>query len=412
MNLSSRVNEAQESVTLTVNDKINELSKTGKHIYNLTAGQLPFKPSSEFIKVISGQLNFLKSYQYSPISGFLELQNKFINYISKKRKISFEDEDVEYGCVISNGSKHTLYNVLGALVNPGDEVILLTPYWVSYPEMVKFWGGTPKVVKSNAFDAFTPHIEEIKKAISSKTKAIIINSPNNPAGIHYSDAWMKEFALFLKEYPELVVISDELYSEISYFDPAPTYFYQHDPSLLRQTVIVDGISKSFACTGLRIGYCIGDKNLINAISKLQSQTTSGPNSLVQKSLIEFDFNLLDNFFDPVKIQLRECAQVVRETFREANLAQCWYQTTSGFYYFIEFNRMPIFEKYKKVDMKTSEKTDWSAEIVRDILEHTGVALVPGAAFGYPNSARMSMTIEIAPFQEAMSKLVKHLAMKK
>jgi aspartate aminotransferase len=222
---------------------------------------------------------------------------------------------------------------------------------------------------------------------------------------------MKEFAEFLKDYPDLIVVSDELYSEISYFDPAPTYFYQHDPSLLKQTVIVDGISKSFACTGLRIGFCIADKELTDAISKLQSQTTSGPNSLIQKSLIEFDFNLLDNFFDPVKIQLRECAQVVRESFREANLAQCWYQTTSGFYYFVEFSRMPIFEKYKSREESKDESHDWSEEIVRDILDETGVALVPGAAFGYPNSARMSMTIEIAPFQEAMNKLVKYLANK-
>lgn len=411
MDLSLRVKAAQESVTLTVNDKINELSKSGKHIYNLTAGQLPFKPASEFIKVISGQLNFLKSYQYSPIGGFPALQSKFINYVEKKRDIDLKNSETEFDCIISNGSKHTLYNILGALLNPGDEVILLTPYWVSYPEMIKFWGGVPKIVKSNAFDAFTPHIEEIKKVISSKTKAIIINSPNNPAGIHYSDDWMKEFAEFLKDYPDLIVVSDELYSEISYFDPAPTYFYQHDPTLLKQTVIVDGISKSFACTGLRIGFCIADKELTDAISKLQSQTTSGPNSLIQKSLIEFDFNLLENFFDPVKIQLRECAQVVRESFREANLAQCWYQTTSGFYYFVEFSRMPVFEKYKKREESKDDSHDWSEEIVRDILDETGVALVPGAAFGYPNSARMSMTIEIAPFQEAMNKLIKYLANK-
>jgi aspartate aminotransferase len=411
MELSSRVKAAQESVTLTVNDKINELSKSGKHIYNLTAGQLPFKPASEFIKVISGQLNFLKSYQYSPIGGFADLQSKFINYVETKRKIDLKNSETEFDCIISNGSKHTLYNIFGALLNPGDEVILLTPYWVSYPEMVKFWGGVPKIVQSNAFDAFTPHIDEIKKVITKKTKAIIINSPNNPAGIHYSDEWMQEFATFLKDYPDLIVVSDELYSEIAYFDPAPTYFYQHDPSLLKQTVIVDGISKSFACTGLRIGFCIADKVLTDAISKLQSQTTSGPNSLIQKSLIEFDFNLLEHFFDPVKIQLRECAQVVRKSFREANLSQCWYQTTSGFYYFVDFSRMPIFENYKNREENKEETQDYSEEIVKDILEETGVALVPGSAFGYPNSARMSMTIEIAPFQEAMNKLVKYLANK-
>jgi aspartate aminotransferase len=407
MFLSSRVIEAQESVTLQMNNRINELSKGGKHIYNLTAGQLPFKPSSEFIKVLSNQLNFLKSYQYSPVNGFIELQKKFLQYTEKRRDISFQkqsSDEVQFGCIVSNGSKHTLYNILGALINPSDEVILLTPYWVSYPEMIKFWGGVPQVVDSNAFDSFMPHIEDIKKKISNKTKAIIINSPNNPAGIHYDDNWMKNFAEFLKDYPDLVVISDELYSEISYFDPKPTYFYQYEPSLLRQTVIVDGISKSFACTGLRIGYCIADKKLISAISKLQSQTTSGPNSLVQKSLIKFDFDLLDRFFDPVNVQFRECAQILRNAFKEAKLSHCWYQTTSGFYYFIDFSRLPFFDKYKDVSDE-----DHSVSIVQDILDQTGVALVPGSAFGFPNSARMSMTIELAPFQEAMAKLMGYLS---
>lgn len=406
MYLSSRVREANESVTLKVNEKINKLARGGKHIYNMTAGQLPFKPAPEFIKVLGQQLNFLKSYQYSSVPGSSELREKFIQYVAKKRSVSFKDDDVEFDCIVSNGSKHTIYNILGALINPGDEVILLTPYWVSYPEMIKFWGGAVQVVESNAFDAFTPHVEDIKKLISSRTKVIIINSPNNPAGIHYSDDWMKEFAGFMKDHPEIAIISDELYSELYYFDPKPTYFYQYEPSLLKQTIIVDGISKSFACTGLRIGFCIGDKKLIEGMSKIQSQTTSGANSLIQKALVEFDFDLLVNFFDPVKIQLRQCAQIVREKFREENLSHCWYQTTSGFYYFIDFTRMPMFERFQ--DEKSSDKSEG---IVGEILEKTGVALVPGAAFGYPNSARMSMTLEIAPFEEALTKLVKYLASK-
>jgi aspartate aminotransferase len=406
MYLSARVREASESVTLNVSEKVNELARGGKHVYNMTAGQLPFKPAPEFIKTISQQLNFLKSYQYSPIAGFSELREKFIEHAAKRRNISFDQNDFEVDCLISNGSKHTIYNILGALINPGDEVVILTPYWVSYPEMIKFWGGVVQVVKSNAFDAFTPHFEDMQKAFSPRTKAIIINSPNNPAGIHYSKRWMQDFADFMMNYPDIAIISDELYSELCYFDPRPTYFYQHRPELLKQTVIVDGISKSFACTGLRIGYCIGDKKLIQGMSKIQGQTTSGASSLIQKSLVEFDFDLLDHFFDPVKIQLRQCAQIVRERFREENLSHCWYQTTSAFYYFIDFTRMPIFERYASDGQK-----DHSEDIVGEILDQTGVALVPGAAFGYANSARMSMTLELAPFEEALKKLVKFLAKK-
>src|SRR5690606_14094085 len=114
---------------------------------------------------------------------------------------------------------------LGALIDPGDEVILLAPYWVSYPEMIKFWGGVPVTVKSNVFDAFSPSIEDILKLITPRTKAVIINSPNNPAGIHYPDSWMRDFAKAMKEHTEVWLLSDEVYADICYFDPTPTYFY-------------------------------------------------------------------------------------------------------------------------------------------------------------------------------------------
>lgn len=408
MKLSSRMAEAQISVTLKVSEKIDLMSQSGKHVYNLTSGQLSFKPDSGFISELKKQLNFLRSYQYSPVAGFSDLREKFIDYTEKKREIDLSAQDTEFDCAISNGSKHALYNVFGALLNPGDEVILVTPYWVSYPEMIKFWGGVPVAVNAHAFDAYTPAIAEIEESITLKTKAIIINSPNNPAGIHYPDAWMKQFASFLKKHEDLVCISDEVYSEITYFDPKPTYFYQHDPSLLKQTVIINGISKSFACTGLRIGYTIADAKLTKAIATIQSQTTSGPSSLVQKALMEFDFSELENFFDPVKDQLRQCAQIVMKKFREHDLPHCFYQTTSGFYYLLDFSRMPIFEKFHDEEDQVSDK---SYEIVESILEETGVALVPGSAFGCANSARMSMTLETAAFDEAMEKLVKYLAKK-
>lgn len=401
MQLSARVKETKASVTLKVNEKVNKMSASGQHVYNMTSGQLSFKPAPEFIEAISKQLNFLKSYQYSAISGMGKLRKKFVSYTEEKRDVQLDEND--FDCVISNGSKHSLYNVFGALLDPGDEVVLFTPYWVSYPEIIKFWGGVPVFVKSHNFDAYTPAIEELKKVMSSKTKAIIINSPNNPAGIHYTDAWMKEFAEFIKDYPEVMVVSDELYSDLYYFDPKPSYFYQFDKDLLKQTVIINGISKSFASTGLRIGYCIANSKLTKAIGKIQSQTTSGPNSLIQRALIEFDFKHLDHYYDPVKHQLRECAQLIRLAFRDAQLPHCYYQTNSGFYYLLDFSRMPFFK-----NLEGHETDDLSKEIVEDILDKTGVALVPGSAFGYPNSARMSMTLEVEPFKEAMSKLMDYI----
>ena len=142
------------------------------------------------------------------------------------------------------------------------------------------------------------------------------------------------------------------------------------------------------------------------MAKIQSQTTSGPNSLIQRALIDFDFGAHDRYFDPIKEQLRVSAQFLRKSFREVKLDHCFYQTTSSFYYLLDFSRMPIYEKFKD-----DEANDYSKEIVEDILENIGVALVPGSAFGYPNSARMSLTLEELPFQEAIKKLSEYLSMK-
>ena len=401
MLLSSRVKGIPDSITMKLNEKALQLTDEGKVIYNLSGGQLPIKPMPEFVEKIHHQLNFLKSYQYSPSSGFTGLRKKLIRHFYEARNLPPEIFDEEWDCIVSNGSKHSLYNVLGALLDPGDEVILLAPYWVSYPEMVKFWGGTPVVVKSNVFDAFVPAIDDIRKAISPRTKAIIVNSPNNPSGVHYSESWMKDFALLMNEYPELIAISDEVYSDISYFDPKPTYFYQQDHSLLPRTIMVHAISKTLAATGLRLGYVVAPSELILAMSRIQGQTTSAPNSLIQRALMDFDLSLLESFLVPVKNHIRHNAAILREKFREANLGHCWYQSTSAFYFMIDFSRTPMFTRF-------NEDEDNSDKIVDELLNNEGITVVPGSDFGIPNSARIALVIEEIPFQEALTKMVKYL----
>lgn len=401
MFLSSRVKGIHDSITMKLNEKAIQLTDEGKIIYNLSGGQLPIKPLAEFVEKIHHQLNFLKSYQYSPSAGFPALRKKLMNHFIQTRKLPSELFDNDWDLILSNGSKHTLYNALGALIDPGDEVVLLAPYWVSYPEMIKFWGGIPTVVKSNVFDAFVPAIEDIRKVMSKRTRVIIVNSPNNPSGVHYSESWMREFAEFLKEYPELTVISDEVYSDITYFDPKPSYFYQHDHSLISRTVIVQAISKTLAATGLRLGWAIAPSNVVNAMSRIQGQTTSGPNSLVQRALLDFDFHHLESFLIPVKNHVRQNAAMLREKFREANLGHCWYQSTSAFYFMIDFSRTPMFQRF-------DSEGDHSYTITDELLENEGITVVPGSDFGIPNTARISLVIEEIPFQEAITKIVRYL----
>lgn len=404
MRISSRIKSIPASITLELNAKATQLAEKGNEVFNLTAGQLPFRPSNEFVELIRGELNFLKSFQYSPVSGFVDLRKKFMSYLEKSRGVSLPKD--QFDVLVSNGGKHSLYNVLGAIIDPSDEVIVLAPYWISYPEMVKFWAGTPVVVQSSIYDSFIPSVEEIEKKIGPKTKAIIVNSPNNPSGVHYPQEWMEAFASMIEKYPNVILVSDEIYFEVFYFDPKPTYFYQYNPKLLERTVIIEGISKALASTGLRIGYAVATKDLVQAGSLIQGQTTSGANSLIQRALVDFDFDQIGTYLVPIRDYLRGNSRIIREKLIEVNLSHCFYQPISAFYFLFDFSQTPLYARYKK---EKGEERDFSNEMCAEILEKTGVAIVPGTDFGIKNSARLSLVLEKAPFTKAIEKLTKFVA---
>jgi aspartate aminotransferase len=402
MHISKRVQEIAESVTLKLNAKAVAMSESGKQVFNLTAGQLPYRPLNEFVDLMRNELEFLKSFQYSPVAGYEDLRKMLLNHVEKTREVTLPSD---FDCVISNGGKHSISNILGCIVDPDDEVIILAPYWISYPELIKFCKGKPVVVTSSIFDVFVPSLASLEQAITPKTRAIIINSPNNPSGTHYDEQWMRGFGELMKKHPEVTIICDEIYYQLSYYDPKPTYYYQFYPELLAQTVIVDGISKTLASTGLRIGYAIGPKELTKAMGKLQGQTTSGANSLVQRAMINFDFGLTEQYLIPIKLHLRENSETVREVLREASLSKIWYQSTSAFYFMIDFSQTKVMERFRSSAQDTK---DYSDEICEELLENFGVAVVPGKDFGMPNSARISLVLPKDQFREAMTKLVKFL----
>ncbi len=405
MNVSKRSQEINESITLKLNAKAVAMAAEGKKVYNLTAGQLPYRPPRELVEAIRGELDFLKSFQYSPVAGDGELLKKLEEYIEMSREISFEDHDLNFGVTVGNGGKHVLSNIFSAILNPGDEVILFAPYWISYPQMVSLNGATIKVVEASVFNAFEPDLEKLKELLSDKTKAIVLNSPNNPSGIFYDENWMKKFAEIVKPYENAYIVSDEIYYELNYYDPRPTFFYQYDRELLGRTIIVDGISKSLAATGLRLGYCIANEDVITAIKKIQGHTASGSCSLIQRALLRYNLNQIDEYLAPVKKHLRENALIIREVLREYNLEKCWYQVTSAFYFLIDFSSTPIIENYKKSE---SDQADYSVEICEKILEEQGVAMVPSGDFGVPNCARLSLVLPKEDFREAMTKIAEVL----
>jgi aspartate aminotransferase len=404
MKISDRVLNFQESVTLKLNAEVVKLQEAGQEVINLTAGQLPFKPDFEFIKNIKQEANFLKSFQYSPVAGFNELRLKIKTWMEKERRVSFENSDV----IISSGAKHVISNVLCSLINPGDEVVVIAPYWVSYPAMIELYGGKVKVVKSDFYDHYCPDIDGIKAAINNNTKAIIINSPNNHVGTVYKAEWMDKLAALLENYPDISIISDEIYKELNYYDPEPSYFYQSIPSLLNRTIIISGISKVMASTGLRIGWAVGPKQFIKKVSVLQGQTTSGANSLIQLALMQYDFDSLQEYLNPIKNHLRKNANILRDKLREKKLSHKWYQVDGAFYYLLDLTNLPIMDYFEE-----SEKgLDCAEKVCQKILSDCGVALVPGGDFGAPNTARLSLVANNEVFAKAIDLIIDCVLKKK
>lgn len=394
-------NKINESLTLKINEKINTLKESGKRVFNLTSGQLNFRPPIDLIKSIEKELNFLKSFQYSPNSGFKELRDKFLADFKSKRSVKVSGNN--HSSLITSGSKVSLNLAIGSLIeSPKDEVIVIAPYWGTYTEVVKIWNTKVVIVESFSFNNYTPSLEDIEKAITPNTRAIIINSPNNPSGIHYDEEWMRGYAKIMIANERIFTISDEVYSDLSYFDPSPTYFYEFEENLLDRTVVISGISKSLASSGLRIGYSIGDKEIIKKMIALQSQITSGPSSLIQNALIHFDFGESHEFLETVTKSIRNCSQILRDSFVDNNLSHIWYQSNGGFYYFLDFTKFKFFAKFKDTNK------DYSEQICEEILDSIAVALVPGSYFGVKNSARISFTTEEASFKEAIEVLMRHL----
>jgi aspartate aminotransferase len=407
LKLSRLSQQGRASETLSVSDLIQKRVLAGENILNLAAGELPFRPNSDFIQCIKSQLQFSESFRYASVGGCNDLKDKLLNEFFFSREFLKETElrpQEVLDIMITNGSKQGIYATLGCLIDPGDKVALFTPYWVSFPEMVRYWKGDVVTIRTQAFDSFIPDLEELKTVLDQGIRAIMINSPNNPAGIHYPESWMKEFAALCLSYPDVAIISDELYDRVYYYDPKPRYFYEFEPALLERTVIINGISKSFCASGLRLGHILAPGPLIRTLEKVQSQTLSGANHLIQRGLAQFNFSLLEQNLAGVKNHLRRSSEILKDGLRGAGLAHCWYQTNSAFYFMLDFRRTPYFEK----NFSESRDHDHSDQICREILEQTKIGLVPGQAFGLPNSARISFVAHLKMFEEGIKKLTSFL----
>lgn len=277
--LSNRITSLTVSATLAMTTKSRELKAQGIDIINLSIGEPDFD-TPDFIKIAAKKAIDENYTHYTPVPGYQELREAIANKLKRDNKLEYSADQI----VVSTGAKQAISNVLFSILNPGDEVIVPAPFWVSYTEMIKLAEGEPVIVKSSIETNFKITPEQLQNAITSKTKAMIFSSPCNPSGSVYSKDELFAFAQILRKYPNLVIISDEIYEHIN-FNGVHQSIAQFE-EVKNQVVVINGVSKGFAMTGWRIGIMAANKEIADACIKLQGQTTSGTNSIAQRASID------------------------------------------------------------------------------------------------------------------------------
>ncbi|WP_332237682.1 pyridoxal phosphate-dependent aminotransferase [Sporolactobacillus sp. KGMB 08714] len=385
MQLAKRVETITPSSTLAITAKAGELAAQGYDVIGLGAGQPDFN-TPDFI--IDAAMDAVKAghTKYTPTAGLPALKEAIIGKLKRDQGFDYRPSEI----IVGNGAKHVLYLLFQALLNPGDEVIIPAPYWVSYPEQVKLAGGVPVPIATTQEQQFKITAGDLEKAVTDKTKAIIINSPSNPTGMIYTDDELKPIAEYCLEH-NILIISDEIYEKLIYNGNSFRSIAQISDRVKAQTVVINGVSKSHAMTGWRIGYAAGNSELIRAMTNIASHSTSNPASVSQYAAIAA-------YTGP-----QESVGKMRRAF-EKRLNTVYDQLIAlpgvvcakpqgAFYLF------PNIEEASR-SCGFDQVSDW----VSALLNEEKVAVVPGAGFGAPEHIRLSYATSLEKFEKALDRM--------
>ncbi len=276
--LSHRVQQVKPSATLTISAKAAELKAQGRDIISLSVGEPDFD-TPDHIKAKAIEAIEAGFTNYTPVPGIISLRQAVADKLKNENQLDYDAQQV----LVSTGAKQSLYNLMQALLNPDDEVVIPAPYWVSYPDMVLLAGGKPVFIPTSLEQQYKITASQLEQAINDKTRLFILNSPSNPSGMVYSKAELKALGHVLLKYPQVTVVTDDMYEHILWSDEAFSNLLNVTPELKDRTIVVNGVSKAYAMTGWRIGYAAGPNNIIKAMAKIQSQSTSNPCSISQKA---------------------------------------------------------------------------------------------------------------------------------
>lgn len=387
--LSERIKSLPASATLAMAAKARELKNEGKDIIGLSLGEPDFN-TPEFIKEAAIEAIQADYNAYTPVDGYAELKDAICTKFKRDNGLEYAPNQI----VVSTGAKQSIANVVQVLINPGDDVLLVAPYWVSYSAMVILAEGNPIEIRSDIKTDFKITPEQLEDAITPKTKLVMLNSPNNPSGSMYTKAEYEALAAVLEKYPNIFVLSDEIYEHINY-DGATPFSFAAVPSMYERTVTVNGLAKAFAMTGWRIGYLGGPAWIAKACTKIQGQVTSGTNCIAQRAAITA-------VLAPVgKIQY----MVDEFDFRRKRIIDLL-QDIEGFTVNVPKGAFYVFPDIsfffgKKLNGTLIEN---ASDFAMYLLEKANVATVTGDAFGCPNNIRISYAASLEEIEEAIRRI--------
>ena len=383
VNLSKRALSIEPSLTLQISAKANQLAKEGKDICNLSAGEPDFDAPNEILKATSEAI-FDGYTKYGPASGDLELRKAIAEKLQTQNNLNVGYENV----MVTNGAKQAIYNLFQVLLNDGDEVIIPAPYWLSYPQMVRLAGGKPVFLNSSPEDGFKINIQDLKSKISPKTKFIIINSPNNPTGRVMPKEELLQIAELVRENKNINILSDEIYELILKKEFKHLSLASLATDLKERIFIINGFAKGWAMTGWRVGYLVGQKDVIKASSALQSQSTSNVCSFVQRGALEA-LKINREFF----LEINSHYDLRREVLYKGlkNIEGLFIYPPNGAFY--AFPRLP-------------NKSMTSVEFCKRILNDYGLVVVPGKPFGDDQCIRISCASSKEKILDGLTRLEK------
>lgn len=387
--LSDRINSVTPSATLEMAAKARELRTEGKDIIGLSLGEPDFN-TPDYIKNAAIQAVNDNYNSYTPVDGYVELKDAIISKFKRDNNLNYGHSQL----VVSTGAKQALYNVAQVSLNKGDEVILPCPYWVSYSDIVKLADGVPVEVSTSIDNDFKMTAEQLEAAITPKTKMLWYSSPCNPSGSIYSKQELRALADVLQKYPQIIVVSDEIYEHINYGVTAHASMAAFD-DMYDRTVTVNGVAKAFAMTGWRIGYIGAPTYIARACNKLQGQVTSGANCIAQRAVITA---LLEspNRIEYMVDEFMERRKLILDLLKEIDGFQC-NEPEGAFYVF------PDVSAYFGKTLNGT-KIDNASHFAMYILENANVATVTGDAFGNPKCIRISYAASQEEIKEAVSRI--------